>query len=216
MLTCSKVGSAPCAPRNPPASAPKAPAAEWQCPARKRSERLCSRTRSDPSRIAFLYSFRPLLLSSSAGRRPNNHQRQHDASAGVLQFWPTARLLPQTSLPPPAAAAGAEIVRPSARAHLPVHDRDVGALLLLRDALAACALHDEISPAAGPLPAMSSVCCGLKARARRRCSARSTCSRCRRRSGAFIPGLVYFTPIFGGLLADRVLGRAAPSSSARC
>ena len=29
-------------------------------------------------------------------------------------------------------------------------------------------------------------------------------------------GLVYFTPIFGGLLADRVLASAAPSSLARC
>ena len=38
-------------------------------------------------------------------------------------------------------------VRASARADLPVHDRNVGALLLLRDALAARALHDEISAA---------------------------------------------------------------------
>ena len=48
---------------------------------------------------------------------------------------------------------------------------------------------------------------GALKRASKACSARSTCSRCRRRSGACTPGLVYFTPIFGGLLADRVLGQ---------
>ena len=42
-----------------------------------------------------------------------------------------------------------ESVRPPARPHLPVHHRDVGALLLLRDALAARPLHDKISAAAG-------------------------------------------------------------------
>ena len=40
-----------------------------------------------------------------------------------------------------------------------------------------------------------------------RCSARSTSSRCRRRSTASTPGFVYLTPIFGGFLADRVLGQ---------
>src|SRR5215472_5092262 len=36
-------------------------------------------------------------------------------------------------------------LRPSARADIPVHHRDVGAFLLLRHALAARAVYDEIS-----------------------------------------------------------------------
>src|SRR5262249_28136885 len=42
-------------------------------------------------------------------------------------------------------------LRPSARADVSVHHRDVGALLLLRHALAARALHDQISAARRPL-----------------------------------------------------------------
>ena len=41
-------------------------------------------------------------------------------------------------------------VRPSEGPHLPVHHRNVGALLVLRDARAARPLHDQISAAAGP------------------------------------------------------------------
>src|SRR5580692_1539660 len=47
-----------------------------------------------------------------------------------------------------ASSIGAERAAP-AEPHLPVHHRDVGALLLLRHALAARALHDKIPAAAG-------------------------------------------------------------------
>ena len=52
----------------------------------------------------------------------------------------------QSRAPPDCAEARA-IIRPSARPHVSVHDRNVGALFLLRHALAARALHDEISAA---------------------------------------------------------------------
>src|SRR5260221_3997605 len=45
--------------------------------------------------------------------------------------------------PDAASPCSTRLSRPSARARLPVLDRDVGALLLLRDALAARALHGE-------------------------------------------------------------------------
>ena len=107
---------------------------------------------------------------------------------------------------PDAASPRRATFRPSARARLPVRHRDVGALLLLRDARAARALHGEIPAAARATPTTSS---GL-----RRCAA---CF-----EGMFGPlaaqpfashiyglytGLVYLTPFFGGLIADRVLGQ---------
>ena len=53
-------------------------------------------------------------------------------------------------------------VRPPEGPHLPVHHRDVGALLLLRDARAARPLHDEISAAAGARRQTSLGLAGLK------------------------------------------------------
>ena len=58
-------------------------------------------------------------------------------------------------------------------------------------------------------PSAPARCSGLAlSRARSNsCSGRSTCSPSPRRSMGFTLALVYLTPIFGGLLADRVLGQ---------
>ncbi len=102
-------------------------------------------------------------------------------------------------------AAGGELFGHPRGPRLPLHHRNVGALLLLRDARAARSLHDQISAAARP------------GRQRRRAW------RAQERAGSvfgpldvqplssqiygFYTALVYLTPIFGGLLADRVLGQ---------
>ena len=106
----------------------------------------------------------------------------------------------------PAAAAQARAVRPSARADLPVHDRDVGALLLLRHALAARALHDEISAAGRPCRRCASGLLAVK-RALESVFGPLDVQPLSSQIWGFYTGLVYFTPIFGGLLADRVLGQ---------
>ena len=94
--------------------------------------------------------------------------------------------------------------RPSQGPRLSRLHRGVRALLLLRHAGAAGPLHGQV-PAA--------------ARAMSRMSPASSCSAARvygglerpaarlARSSASIPALVYLTPILGGILADRVLGR---------
>src|SRR5262249_61065013 len=63
--------------------------------------------------------------------------------AGHADCPGTASLGQRYSIPARRSASGT--VRPSARADLSVHHRNVGALFLLRHALAARALHDEIS-----------------------------------------------------------------------
>ncbi len=89
----------------------------------------------------------------------------------------------------------------------PVRHRNVGALLLLRHARAARArymVHYLFLP--GTRRKRSSAT-GFSNPRLKACSARSASSRSPRRSMASTPALVYFTPILGGLLADRVLGQ---------
>ena len=99
-----------------------------------------------------------------------------------------------------------ELVRPSARPHLPVRHRDVGALLLLRHARAAGLLSDQISAAARPCR----TCAVL--------SADQGLLRMRWRAAAMsqplssliygtYTGLIYATPLLGGWLADNYLGQ---------
>jgi len=103
---------------------------------------------------------------------------------------------------------------PAARADLFGHPRGLtylfttemlGALFVLWDALAPCPLHDEIS-AAGRSRRQCHRPSDRQARARRpiRLARRATVVVA---DLGVLYALVYFTPIFGGLLADRVLGQ---------
>ena len=96
-------------------------------------------------------------------------------------------------------------VRPSERAHRSCSPPKCGSASILRHALAARALHDEISAAAD----QDGTVHGLPGQVRLEAPFGTLDLQPLASQIYGLTGLVYFTPIFGGLLADRVLGQRA-------
>src|SRR5262249_41240674 len=84
-------------------------------------------------------------VSGMTAEMPRACRAGHDAPQAVVRCFPAHDDSRSHRCPRPAG----RVPRPSARARLPVRDRDVGALLVLRDAGAARALHGQIPAAPG-------------------------------------------------------------------
>ena len=143
----------------------------YQAAAHARSRGRSSRPRAPPSRLS----------ASCRSFAPSRERACHSRPALAQEH--RVRRRRHRSPPPPTARPSLDdtrALRPSARARPPVHHRDVGALLVLRDARDPRAVSGQRAAVETP-------------RARRICTARTRCS-------------VYLTPLIGGYLADRFIG----------